>query len=45
MEFSLVFGILLCMSGVVFSKALTARYMTGKWPHESDDSKAIYDSL
>lgn len=28
-----------------FTRALTAKLMTGKWPHQSEESKDIFDSL
>lgn len=29
----------------VFLRALSARLMTGKWPHEDEVAKAIFDKL
>jgi hypothetical protein len=43
--FSIILGVFLIALMFVFSKALTARIITGKWPHEDEESKAIYDHL
>jgi hypothetical protein len=29
----------------VFFRALTARLLTGKWPHEDEEAKNIFDHL
>lgn len=41
----IILAIFLAIIGVLFLRAVTARVVTGKWPHQSEASKRIYDSL
>lgn len=35
----------LCFVSWVLLRAMSARMMTGAWPHQSEESKNIFDSL
>lgn len=41
----IVLGLIIAFLLVSFSRALAARLTTGKWPHQSEASKKIYDGL
>lgn len=40
-----VVAILMTLAVWVFLRALSTRLMTGKWPHQSEESKKIFDDL
>lgn len=41
----IVLAIFLAIIGVLFLRAVTARVVTGKWPHQSEASRNIYQRL
>ncbi len=41
----LVFAVPIALILAAFLRAVTARMLTGKWPHQDATAKRIYDSL
>jgi hypothetical protein len=39
------FVTVMSMCGLLFLRALTAKLMTGKWPHQSYESRKIYRGI
>lgn len=46
---NVILSVALMLVGIVFAaifpRALSARLMTGEWPHQSEQSKRIYEKL
>lgn len=40
-----VFSIVVVLAFLTFTRALTAKMVTGKWPHEDVTSKSIFEDL
>lgn len=43
--FAVLLSLLLIVVVCIFMRAVTAKLLTGKWPHEDELAKEVYDSI